>query len=206
MDSVLSVLLKCPLFKKTPEVSKLFCDQVPVLFHKNDVIYDSEHYRRAIGILIDGKAVAKPLGNSKAVLNRFESGAVFGAAALFSADDHYVSQVIAVSDCTVVFITETELKNAIFQYPELAFNMIAFLSDRIRFLNGKLAILNQDNATGKVYAYILDHCDNDGLTGKLSLTQMGKDLSLGRTSIYRVLGDLEQNNMIKRKGKQIQVI
>ena len=85
-----------------------------VRFKKGELIYSETSYRRALGILISGKAKAMPTGECCAVLNDFAPGAVFGAAAVFSNSDEYISRIVAKSDCEVLFVDEQLLEDFVF--------------------------------------------------------------------------------------------
>ena len=78
---------------------------------------------------------------------------------------------------------------------------ISFLSSRIRFLNEKLSFMMQDSAEARLYAYLHKR---GGYEGKM--TALADALCIGRTTLYRTLENLEQNNLITRKGTKVKVI
>lgn len=137
------------------------------------------------------------------LLSYFTRGSVFGAAALFGDNKEYISRIQAVSDCTVQFIEQERLAEIFKLDEQVAVNYISFLSSKIRFLNGKLSVMMQEGAQGKLYAYLYKLGD-EGYSGKM--TQLAKNLCIGRTSLYRSLENLEQNNLIVRKDGKIKVI
>ena len=207
MDKTLEILRHTFLFKGIEDALETAVLPEPVMFKKGDVIYGETDFRRALGILISGKARATPLTNSSAVLNIFTSGAVFGAAAVFSAGEEYVSSITAASDCEVLFLNEDELSALFAAYPHAAVNYISFLSQRIRFLNQKLALFTKNDAAGRVYEFLLKNCDGNGnVTYAGSMALLARNLSLGRTSLYRALDSLEHQNLIVREDGRIKVL
>lgn len=177
-----------------------------VRFKKGELIYSETSYRRALGILISGKAKAMPTGECCAVLNEFSAGAVFGAAAVFSSGDEYISRIVARTDAEVLFIGEELLLELFSKHPQIAVNYTRFLSERIRFLNGKLGLFTKNDAESRVYEFLRKNsapCGEVAYTGSMAL--LARNLGLGRTSLYRALDSLEHKHIITREGGRIKV-
>lgn len=196
------VLYQTYLFKGTENVLDRVNLTEPVTFKKGEVIYDQNCFLNSIGIVLSGKARAVSL-NGEVPLSYFGQGKVFGAAALFGENKEYISRIEAVSDCTVQFIEQETLTELFKNNEQVAVNYISFLSSKIRFLNGKLSVMMQDGVEGRLYDYLCK-LGEDGYSGKL--TELSKTLCIGRTSLYRSLENLEQNNLIVRKDGKIKVI
>ena len=109
MDKTLDILRRTFLFVGVEDALDSAVLPAHVSFKKGDVIYGETDFRRALGILLSGKAKATPLSNDSTVLNVFAPGAVFGAAAVFSDGGEYVSRITAESDCKVLFLDEAAL-------------------------------------------------------------------------------------------------
>ena len=112
-------------------------------FSKGETIYAPSSFKRAIGYIVSGSATAFTDNNNGVVMKTFSEGMCFGAAAVFGEGDIYVSKITANEDCSVLFISEAELKGIFETCPAAAVNYINFLSDKIRFLNKKLKIALQ---------------------------------------------------------------
>lgn len=175
-------------------------------FSRGDTICDPATAGRALGIVLEGRAEAVAPTREKAVLAVFGPGGTFGAAALFGGDG-YVSRIRAVTACAVVLLPEELLRQWFQRCPQMAVNYIGFLSSRVRFLNGKIAIFTQDSAQHRLYRWLRANCDEWGrLPEKLSMTKLAGTLSMGRTSLYRAMEELEEAKLIVRDGKRIEVI
>ena len=175
-------------------------------FSRGDTICDPATAGRALGIVLEGRAEAVAPTREKAVLAVFGPGGTFGAAALFGGDG-YVSRIRAVTACAVVLLPEELLRQWFQRCPQMAVNYIGFLSSRVRFLNGKIAIFTQDSAQHRLYRWLRANCDEWGrLPEKLSMTKLAGALSMGRTSLYRAMEELEEAKLIVRDGKRIEVI
>lgn len=196
------ILYSTYLFSGTENVLDSVNLTEPVTFNKGEVIYDENRFLKSIGIVLSGKARAVSL-NGEVPLSYFSKGNVFGAAALFGENKEYISRIEAVSDCTVQFIEQETLTQLFRADEQVAVNYISFLSSKIRFLNGKLSVMMQEGVEGRLYAYLYK-LGEEGYSGKL--TELSKTLCMGRTSLYRSLENLEQNNLIVRKDGKIKVI
>ncbi len=196
------ILYETYLFKGAEKALDSIELSEPVSFKKGEVIYDQNRFLKSIGIVLSGKAKAVSLV-SNGPLSYFTVGNVFGAAALFGNGEEYISRIEAVSDCTVQFIEQEALTQLFKKDEQIAVNYISFLSSKIRFLNGKLSVMMQEGAQGKLFAYLY-RLGEEGYSGKM--TELSKTLCMGRTSLYRSLENLEQNNLIVRKDGKIKVI
>lgn len=175
-------------------------------FSRGETICDPATAERALGIVLEGWAEAVAPTRERAVLAAFGPGDTFGAAALFGGEG-YVSRIRAVTGCTVLLLPEALLRQWFARCPRMAVNYIAFLSGRVRFLNGKIAIFTQGSAQHRLYRWLRANCDETGcLPEKLSMTKLAATLSMGRTSLYRAMEELEEAKLIVRDGKRIEVI
>ncbi len=196
------------LFKgmKTSQIEEL-CSLLnpPKSFKKGDVIYSANNFSNAIGYIVKGTAFA--LSNSGELFMRsFKTGETFGAAAVFGGEN-YVSSIIAKTDTEVLFITEEQLKEIFIKFPETSLNYISFLSDKIRFLNTKLALLSCISSEQTLYSYLCSVSDRNGVANTpKSMTLLAKMLGISRASLYRSLDALQESKLILRENNIIKVI
>lgn len=161
---------------------------------------------RGLAVLVSGRAEALPSSQEGAVLTSFGPGSVFGAASLFGGGT-YVSSVRAVTPCRVMFLPEELLRTWFAKYPDMAVRYMTFLSARVRFLNSKIALFTQDTARQRLYRYLAANCDREGrLPRGVTMTKLAEMLSIGRTSLYRALASLEEENLAVRKDGVWRVI
>ena len=88
--------------------------------------------------------------------------------------------------------------------PQVSLNYIRFLSDRIQFLNRRIASFTAPNAEQTLLSFLRQQpqqrCEG------VSMVKLSEVLNIGRTSLYRVVQQLEQNGVIKREGRVIQLM
>ena len=187
---------------RLPDLTQL---PAPVSFARGESIYAPDDYPKALGVVLQGRAEAVAARRDSAVLNAFGPGAVFGAASLFGGKA-YVARVRAAADCRVQFLPEDTLRAWFLAEPQMALNYMAFLTDRVRFLNGRIAVYTCEGASGKLYGWLCANGDGDGALPKLSMTKLAATLNMGRTSLYRAFDELEKQNLLVRKDGKVRVI
>ncbi|MCQ2530097.1 MAG: Crp/Fnr family transcriptional regulator [Lachnospiraceae bacterium] len=163
----------------------------------------TELYRTgSIGMIITGSA--KIIRNTEAgasiTVRKIGAGEMFGAASLFGEWDSSLSSILAMENGTIRYITETDFKELIQQYPQIALNYIAFLSDRIRFLNKRLDTFSAGSVDHKLYEYLLSIADEEGTASlDIGMAELARRLKIGRSSLYRCIDNLEEAGLVKRE-------
>lgn len=214
MDTAATILRNIFLFEGVTEAVKAAMAEPVTVFEKGTLIYSETDYRRALGIVLSGTAKAEPApkastagaADTGVLLQVFAPGSVFGAAALFGAPAQYVSRIRATGRCRVLFLDEAVLRRLFAAYPQTAVNYIAFLSSRVRFLSGKIALLAQSDTESRVYGYLTAACDGQGCLTDTNMSRLARTLGMGRTSLYRALDALERKQFIVRKDGKVTVI
>jgi CRP-like cAMP-binding protein len=124
---------------------------------------------------------------------------------MFGAGDRYISEIIAKTECTILFISQQQLENIFAKYPIVSVNYITFLTDRIRYLNQKIKLYTCKGASAKLYLYLCNNADDNNIVKISNMTSLAKLTSLGRTSLYRAVDELCSNGLIERNNKIIRV-
>lgn len=173
-------------------------------YRKGECIYTPEVSQKALAMVLEGHV---RVWQGRVPMNDLLSGDVFGVAALFGTDEDYPSTVIAESDCRILYIPQETVISWMKAVPTVAQNYVAFLSDRIRFLNRRLATLTAGQADGKLWKYLLAHRDADGVVSvKEGMSELAERLDMGRSSLYRSLDALAQLGKIRRERKKIIIL
>ena len=179
-------------------------------FAAGDTIYDESNYRKSLGIILSGKAeVQTNNAGHLIILNRLSPPQLFGAAGLFQEEGLYVTRIVALEPSKILFIPQNLLTDAMRQDFRLVENYLAFLSQRIRFLNRKINNFTQSNTEGKLARYLLDIASDQNsvsVSFPVSIQNVAKVLNLGRASLYRALDSLSESGYIERSGKKIVIL
>ena len=199
---MLSVLTALPLFAGCPPdvlAKVLLPDCRMATYEAGESIrqYDDPP---VLCILTAGSASVHTPGEGSECLLRV----LFGVATLFAASPA-VTRVTAEQPTRVLIVSEAAVRALLTGTPAFALNYVAFLSDRIRFLNRRLACLGAGSAARRLAAW-LDASIPDGAAEyelPLSLSRLPDALGVSRASLYRALDELEAAGHIARSGRHI---
>ena len=182
----------------------------PVHYRRGQVVYTTDTFRRAIGLIRRGQVIVRSSGEAahSVVINRLGEGEIFGVAALFDSEqDAYVTEITADGDTAVQFVPQELVSQLLMEFPVIGERYIRFLSGRIRFLNRKLSALTLGNTESRVYHYLLAHQDENGIICLPdTMTELANTLNMGRSSLYRSLDTLLQNGIVVKTGKTYRII
>jgi CRP/FNR family transcriptional regulator, dissimilatory nitrate respiration regulator len=185
-----------------------FCAQ----FQAEEKIYTRSTFLKCMGLVLTGelKAVKAASGDSPLVLNTFHCGGIFGVAGLFNGSDAYVSEIVAVKQSRVLFLSQKLLHDFFMRQPLAAENYISFLSGRICFLNSCIDHFTGGRAERRLAEFLLSCA---ALNGKkkifslpYSMTRLSDTLGIGRASLYRVFDVLAREGLVRRDGKTVEII
>ncbi len=162
---------------------------------------------KGIFILIKGKAKIVSVSKKHDAPLRFLSeGDTFGAASLYGSEITHRTRVISEGQMTALIIPRELTDELIEKESRVALNYIGFLSDRVSFLNRKIAAFSAGSADEKLALYLLSLPFDSGVcTLSDSYTDIAKALDVGRASLYRSIENFEKAGIIKRDGKIIRL-
>ena len=174
-------------------------------FSDGNVIYANDRTKAALGIIIRGGAeIVRARDGCEVYLRSMQSGNVFGAALLFSDEKDYVTEVRAKGKTRVVFLPEAAMERLFTAFPKTAIAYIAFLTEKIRFLNRKIATFTAGSATEKLFNYLKQNADANGVFApSVSYSRIADALGLGRASLYRAIDELCAEGIIRKEQKNI---
>lgn len=203
MKEVSLFLLK-GLTREEVELCRRLAQTEEKTYCKGDTIYTPQSAQRALAMVIEGHVRVL---HGHVPTNDLVEGDVFGAAALFGTNEDYPSTIVAGSDCRVMYIPQETVVAWMKQVPQVAENYVGFLSDRIRFLNRRLATLTAGQADGKLWRYLLAHRDENGVVYVAEgMSALAERLDMGRSSLYRSLDALVLAGRIRRERKKIYIL
>ena len=177
-------------------------------FEKGEIIFSPSVYQKKIGFIVDGECEVLRIrtDNTPIPLNTLSRYSSFGIMAIFCKDSDYPTEIRASKMSTVLFIDESDMLTTIKKYPTVSMNVISFLSDRIYFLNKKIATFSGKNTLEKLATYLLNKYYENGEHLCISKTKLSAVINVGRASLYRDLDTLAEKGIIKFEDKNIKII
>ena len=154
----------------------------------------------SLGIIKSGKGSIKRVGDDghSVTVRTIAEGEVFGSASIFGNRENCKSSIIALCDTKVIYIEESVFKKIMTDCPEISFNYISYLTDRIRFLNRRVDTFSADNTEQRIFEHLVSMSKDGKAEISISMAELARRLNIGRTSLYRGLDALEQNGCIAR--------
>lgn len=199
MDNSLNFCRQIPLFASLPEED---WQTVAAHFPSPQTIPAGAPLlpasQNALLLLLDGQAVVCASGHDRtAVMRKLGPGDICGVATLFG-DPVPVSEVTAVTACKVITLSRAIITRCLQESFAFTENYIAFLTDRIRFLNRRIANYTEDSADERLLYYIREHLDKDGeFSPPGSMTELAHILHVGRSSLYRAFEHLAAQGFLE---------
>lgn len=204
-NDIISVLRTVPLFDRTDEevLAALLTEKGVTLKQTSADDTVREQGERALGVLLKGRAsILSADSEKRVILRNVKAGEVFDAAALFLTDPPPLSKIVALTDCTTLFLSAQSVRALMTRSPAFLDAYLAFLADRVQFLNRKIRCYTAGSAERRLALYLADNCDENGVL-TVSLSALSHILDVGRASLYRALDKLEADGLITHDGRRI---
>lgn len=148
------------------------------------------------------------LSGKEHILHVFGPGQAFAEVAVFQGGT-YPANAQAMEDSTVLFFPRPAFKNLIKAHQELAMNMMALLSGRLRFLVRRVEELSLKEVPARLAAHLLLLFESQGreeLTLDLTKGQLASYLGTIQETLSRILKRLAEQELISIKGRQITLL
>ena len=172
-------------------------------YERGEVVFDETHFRRCLGIVLSGDILVEKttVDGKKLTMSWLGPGECYGAAAMFNTRNCYASSLTAKRVTEVLYIPQEVIAWAMQRSGRITENYVSYLADRIWFLSSRISALTAGTVQQKLAAYLLEHGGVD-----VSLTNLSQQLNIGRASLYRVLDELEEADIIRRQGKKLEIL
>jgi CRP-like cAMP-binding protein len=209
-----SVLLKSPLFR-----SMVLAEVMSVMattpyrikkYNSGTMIALSGEPVKSFMLVIDGRVKGEMVDFSGRVIKIEEipaSGAL-ASAFIFGSWNRFPVNVVAISDTRILTIEKPDFLKFLNNNDRILANFLDIISDRSQFLSEKIKFLSFKTIKGKLAQYILQVVGRDKTEITVSSTQseLAEYFGVARPSIARVIGELEDEGIIRTSGKHIIIL
>ena len=133
-------------------------------------------------------------------------GEGFGILAVLLNGEDFPTYIYAKRSTEVVFIEKTSFLGLL-DNPTISFNMIRFLAERVKFLNGKIATISAGAVESKLSHYLISLYEKygDTIVG-FNKQNAAKALGSGRASLYRALSSLVEKGIISIEKSTLKIL
>ena len=177
-------------------------------YSKGDIIYSPNVFQRCIGFVFDGECLISRDSSTEhpIPLNTVKKGSSFGITSVFSQSSEFPTVVTAKSFCTILFLDYEILSCLIHKNYTVAMNVIRFLTERIEFLNYRIAAFSGMSVEEKLINHILGIHKRTGMTEfDFNKKHSAEAISCGRASLYRAMESLQTAGYVKFDNKKIYI-
>lgn len=154
-----------------------------------------------IGLIISGKVEVMnifPSGKS-ITITHFEKNNIFGEAILFSKSHKYPVDLLAKSNCEIMFISKAELIELMKVNPVIMSNYMSLLSERLLMMNKKIRVLSLDTIRKKICSFLISEYKrqkSNYIEIGISKKELSERMGIQRPSLSRELINMKNDNLI----------
>ena len=173
------------------------------LRHKEEdahIAYMGDELRDAV-ILVEGTIYSSMTNNEgkEVVVETLTGPIMLAPAFLFAKESRFPVNVIAKTNCTVLYIPKSAFRDWLHRDPQLMMNCIGIISNRCQRLSLRLNDFALQSLKERVMDYLRLHQRID------SVEWLAKVLGVARPSLSRVLSELKAEGVIERTLEGIQL-
>lgn len=174
-------------------------------YAKGDVIFSPNGYDENVGFILSGRCEVRRAKHDGAsvvlnILNKYDS---FGVIAAFSCED-FPTDIYAVSAVEILFFSKSQIIEFMEKNHKISLNMIEFLTDRINFLNKRIATFTCTTVEEKLASFLLSQYARYKTPQiPFNCQKTSAVINSGRASVYRALTALADAGYITYDTKKI---
>ncbi|HBO83422.1 MAG: hypothetical protein A2073_01005 [Deltaproteobacteria bacterium GWC2_42_11] len=184
-------------------------------YKKGEVIFHSDDEGSSLFILKSGMVKISIFDKKgrEDILKIVHPYDCFGEMSLLDGQ-HRSATVTAMEDSTTLIIQRGDFINLIKEHPDVALDILAMLSRRLRKTDEKIASLRFSDAYGKVARVLLDFSaesgvkKNNGIVFDLNISRetMANLAGISRETATRILKEFQSNGCIKINRRKITIL
>lgn len=205
-----------PLFRGISEESqqamRTCFDMREVSFRADEVIYDFGAGRNMVGVLAEGAAVIERIDQqgSRTILERLESGGVFGEMLMFENVAGDSITVIAEEPCRVWFMQDEHMtrrcEKACAHHSRLVENMFHIMTEKAAALSERVEVLSRRSIREKLLCYfglLAGQRQKPSFQLPFSLSALADYISADRSAMMRELKKMKDEHLVEVAGRQV---
>ncbi|MFR1707727.1 MAG: Crp/Fnr family transcriptional regulator [Clostridium sp.] len=180
-------------------------------YSKGEIIAHEEEDCNTIGLILEGVIELQRIypSGKYIVLNKLKVGDVFGEAIIFSKTSNYPATVVALNQCSVLYIEKTNMLELFSKEKKILENFLELLSNKVLMLNSKIKNISFKNIKHRVINYILEAMKSQQ-NSVIRLTEnkesIAASLGIPRPSLSRELINLRDMGYIDFDRSKIKIL
>lgn len=180
-------------------------------YDKGEIIAHEEEECSTIGLILEGTIELQRIypSGKYIVLNKLTLGDVFGEAIIFSKQENYPATVIALNQCSILYLDKVDMLELFSREKRILENFLELLSNKVLMLNSKIKNISFKNIKHRVINYILETMKlqkNSVIKLKESKESIAAALGIPRPSLSRELINLRDMGYIDFDRSNIKIL
>lgn len=180
------------------------------VYAKNDLIIQQGQLCEAFYMLTIGSVRTEMVSENGNIMGveTIEAPKPIAAALLFSDNNRFQFNVIALDDVEIIVIPKSEIMRMMMTNPDFMQNYLAHNANRTQVLTSRLQLLSIKTIKGKLAHYLLEQAKNTDKPFTVSKTQseLAEFFSVARPSLARSLSEMVQDGIISIHRKVYTII
>jgi len=212
MNQLIEALAKTKLFKGLTigEIEDLFKRSRPVLqkFARDEYIAHATETCDYLMLLLSGEVVTYMEDKEGKILQleAIKSPDVLASAVLFSTDAVLPVDIVARTDCRILFIRKDKILDYCQRNEKFLKNLLCDMGDRLLFLAKKLHELTFGTLRSRIAKYIVQHAKEDEFILPVSKEELARFFAVPRPSVSRVFMQFEREGILIQNGRKIKIL
>ena len=170
---------------------------------------------RDVGVVVRGAAelVRFDSGGNRTILERMETGGIFGELLAFSAELGDSLEVIAAGECEVLFMDYAHImkrcEKACRHHSLLVENLFRLMAEQARRLSRRVEVLSQRSIRDKLLCYfriLALEAGGGTVTLPFTLSTLADYISTDRSAMMRELKRMRQDGLIAMEGRRVTLL
>ncbi len=217
MEELVSFLKSVPLFSELDEMDLNRISTVSLVqkYHKDNIILIEEEVGTTMFIIINGKVKISRISDDgrEVILSILSEGDFFGEMSLLDGQTRSAN-VTALEESELLMIRREEFLQMLYDYPQIAINLLKELAQRIRKSDEQIKSLSLQDATGRVASTLIRIAEDSGIFKQgiveVSDLPLQQDLAnmagTSRETISRVIKSLCSQGYLQKEGNKILIL
>lgn len=170
---------------------------------------------RDVGVVVRGAAelVRFDSAGTRTILERMETGGIFGELLAFTAELGDSLEVISAGECEVLFMDYAHImkrcEKACRYHSRLVENLFRLVAQQARRLSRRVEVLSQRSIRDKLRCYFRILCLEYGtqtVTLPFSLSTLADYISTDRSAMMRELKRMRQDGIVSMEGRRVMLL
>ncbi len=172
-------------------------------YSPGEIVCSRTSFQRALGFLLKGTvSVLRNVGHGGMRMSELQAGDLFGAAALYTDAEEYVTEIVCRKPSRILYVPEALWTMILMSDSSVMTAYLRYLGGRLRYLNDRLDALSQDSMEDRLMLYLGTKAQ-DGVYRADRYSHLAEELCVGRATLYRAIDSLCADGRIRKDGNTI---